>query len=226
MGERSSISHGTLDPKWLAAPVTILALALSSALGQTDTPLPIADSPATSETSTAASEQDLPPMQIPTIGMSRPLSVAEIRWCVSREIGLQAMQPILGTQSAIDYYNELAVEFNDHCGARHYRESDSKEAARLVDETRGETVAAAIDDIQQVNDRALTTRIQEMLEHLGYELEIDGVYGARMKEVIQNFQLKVGIPADGLMSPSLLGRLQIEHMRYATGRENARSPGR
>jgi peptidoglycan hydrolase-like protein with peptidoglycan-binding domain len=58
-----------------------------------------------------------------------------------------------------------------------------------------------------------------MLQLLGYKLEVDGVYGAHTRELIQNFQLAVGIPADGLMSQLLLGRLQVEYLRILDGRE-------
>jgi murein L,D-transpeptidase YcbB/YkuD len=172
-----------------------------------------------SDASAAVSEQELPPMQMPVTGTSRPLSVAELRWCMSQEIGLQAVQPVLGTRAAFDRQNELAKDFNRRCGARQYSREDSEEATRLVDGAREKIVAAAIEDIQQMNDSALTRRIQEMLELLGYKLEVDGVYGAHTKELIQNFQLKVGIPADGLMSQLLLGRLQIEYLRILNGRE-------
>jgi hypothetical protein len=204
----------TQYPKWLVVIEISIALALRSiASGQAVTPQPIIDSPATSDASAAVSEQELPPMQMPAIETGRPLSIAELRWCMSQEIGLQAIQPLLGTREAFDHQNELAKNFNRRCGARPYSRKDSEEATRLVDEAREEIVAAAIEDIQKLNDAALTRRIQEMLELLGYKLEIDGVYGPHTKELIRNFQLKVGIPADGLMSQLLLGRLRIEYMR-------------
>jgi hypothetical protein len=218
--ERNSPSQGTLSPEWLVGLIIVVALALpSSAAGQANTSQPIADSLANSDTSAAVSEQQLPPLQIPAIETGRPLSVAELRWCMSQEIGLQAIQPLLGTREAFDYQNELAKDFNRRCGARQYSREDSEEAVRFVDGAREEIVAAAIEDIQRLNDSALTRRIQEMLELLGYKLEVDGVYGAHTKELIQNFQLKVGIPADGLMSQLLLGRLQVEYLRILDGRE-------
>ena len=221
----SRISQGTLDPGWLVGPGTVIALALLSiALGQTDTPLPIVDSPATSQTSTAPSDQALSPPQMPTIGMTRPLSVDEIRWCLSQNVAFQTMQPLLGTLAAFDHYNELGEDFNLRCGARHYNEDRADEASRLVDRDREEIAAAAIEDIQRLNDPALTRRIQGILVLLGYEIETDGVYGTDTKKVIQSFQHRVGMPADGLISESLLDHLKVAHMRFLTGRGNSRSP--
>jgi peptidoglycan hydrolase-like protein with peptidoglycan-binding domain len=219
------VAAGTMDPEWLTGLTTLAAVALlSSALGQTDVSRPLVDPPATSETSTAMSEQELPPTRMPVIGMSRPLSVDEIRWCMSQEIRFHAMQPILGTQNAFDHYNDLAGEFNEHCGARQYSEDDSEAAAKLVDGTREEIVAAAIEEIQDFNDRALTRRIQEMLELLGFQIATDGVYGTQTREAIQSFQLTVGVPADGLVSQAVLDRLKVAHMRLVTGRQKERGP--
>ena len=186
----------------------------SSAYGQADRPQTVVDLPAMSESSTAVSEQALTPMQMPAFGDTHPLSVAELRWCMSQEIGLEAIQPILGTHAAIDHQNELAEDFNRRCGARQYSRDVREEAARSVDEAREEIAAAAIEDIQRLNDRALTRRIQGMFELLGYELEVDGVYRTQTKEMIRAFQLKVGMPADGLVSERLLGYMQIEYMRH------------
>jgi hypothetical protein len=218
--DRSNVYQGMPKPEWLLALVVVFGLALpSGASGQIDTRRPIVDRPGTPETITAVGEPQLPPMQIPAVELGRPLSVAELRWCMSQEIGLQAIQPLLGTREAFDYQNELAKDFNRRCGARSYSREDSEAAAKAVAGARQEIVAAAIEDIQQLNDSALTRRIQEMLELLGYKLEVDGVYGAHTRELIQNFQLKVGIPADGLMSQLLLGRLQVEYLRILDGRE-------
>ena len=218
--KRSMMSGFSARLHFSAALVVIVALALlSRAFGQGNTPLPVVDSPATSETDGAGSEPELPPMQMPEVGISLPLSVAEIRWCMSQEIGLQAMQPILGTVDAIDHYNELADDFNRHCSARQYSEADGWEAKRLVDGTREEIVADAIEEAHRLNDRVLTTRIQEMLGLMGYKLATDGVYTTQTKEAIQTFQWKVGMPADGLVSQRVLDRLQVAYMRSRTGRE-------
>lgn len=222
--EKWSIYQGTLDPGWLLGLATIVALAsLSRALSQTDIRLPIVNSPAASDTSTAASEKELPPLQMPTIDSSQPLSVDEIRWCMSQQVAFDAMQPVLGTQSAIDYYNELGDDFNLRCSGRQYSEGDGNEATRSVDRARDALGATAIEDIQRLNDQELTLRVQKILELLGYQVTVDGVYGEQTKKVIRGFQLRAGMPADGLVSQSLLDRLKVAHMRSLTGRGSARS---
>lgn len=171
--------------------------------------------------SSVIGQADTPQSQRPAIGVGGPLTVAEIRWCMSQEVGLEAIQPRLGTRDAIDRYNELAYEFNRRCN-RAYSRSDGAEAMRLIDSARGEIVGAAIDDIQRHNDSALTRNIQELLQLVGYEPgAIDGLYGTQTKAAIEAFQQKVGYPVDGLLSEKLLGRLQVENMRRLTGRETA-----
>ena len=191
---------------------TVIASALlSSGLAHADTPPPIIDFP---------SVQELPPTDTPALGAK--LSLAEVRWCMSQLVRLQTIEPRLATLRAIDHYNELARDRNRRCYGQEYSQSDREEATRYIDEARGEIVSAAIEDIQRLNDIALTRRIQEMLELLGYKLPaVDGVYGTQTKEAIRTFQSKVGLPADGLVSQRVLGRLHAAYIRYL-GRERAR----
>lgn len=212
--ETPSIARGTLERGWgmpeprcLIRLVAVFALPLPfGAFGQTDTPLPL--------------------IEIPAIEVDRPLSVAELRWCMSQEVWLQAIQPLLGSNDAIDRQNELAIDYNHRCGARHYSREVSEEATTYIEGAKDEIAAAAREDIQQLNNRALTRRIQEMLELLGYELTIDGNYSGQTESAIRSFQLRVDVPADGLISESLLGRLQVEYIRILEGRERSRNSSR
>lgn len=218
--ESLTVSQGAIGLERLGV-ATLFGLALlSGAVGNADTPLATNDSRGNGKTSAAVSGLDPPPMKRPAIGVSGPLSVAEIRWCMSQEIGLQAIEPRLGTRDAFDRYNELADEFNRRCNARPYGKSDGAEAMQFIDSARGDIVGAALEDIQRLNDGELTRQIQELLEMLEYEPgAIDGVYGTQTKAAIEAFQLKVGWPVDGLLSQELLGRLRVAHMRQVTGRE-------
>lgn len=52
----------------------------------------------------------------------------------------------------------------------------------------------------ELNDRGKTiTEVQKMLDKLGYNISIDGVYGHRTKSVIKSFQLNNGLSVDGVV---------------------------
>lgn len=130
-------------------------------------------------TGSPASTDEMQPTAKPAIRGNRPLSIAEIRWCMSQEIWLQAVQPRLATRDAIDRHNQRAGDYNRHCNSRKYRESDREEASRDIEAVRRLIVDAALEDIRRVNGgRALTRRTQDLLDLLAYDPGvIDGAYG-------------------------------------------------
>lgn len=184
--------------KWLTGLASIAALAsFPSAMHEADTRPSTVRSPST---------QELPQTVKPAIGKNRPFSVAEIRWCMSRHVQLQAIRPRLATRHAIDRYNELTADYSHRCNGYEYRASEREQARRDIDGARRQIAAAALEDIQRlVDEGALTTgRAQELLELLEYDPgAIDGIYGAKTKAAIEAFQREAGIPVDGLLSREL-----------------------
>lgn len=151
---------------------------------------------------------------------SRPLSVAEIRWCMIQEVWLQTIQSRLATRSAVDHYNDLAGDFNRHCTGRRYG-SNHGQARRDVESTRESIIGAALEDIQRLNGGEVFTRqTQDLLAFLGYNPGVsDGVYGARTKAAIEEFQREGGVLVDGLLGEELLEKLQVAYVRRLIGRE-------
>lgn len=49
--------------------------------------------------------------------------------------------------------------------------------------------------------------VQQMLNNLGYEVSIDGIYGYRTKETIKDFQRSNGLTADGIVGEKTLNLL-------------------
>ena len=52
----------------------------------------------------------------------------------------------------------------------------------------------------ELDDRGTkVTEVQKMLDKLGYDISIDGVYGHRTKSTIKSFQLNNGLNVDGIV---------------------------
>ena len=55
----------------------------------------------------------------------------------------------------------------------------------------------------EVNDKGnKVTEVQKMLEKLGYDISVDGVFGYRTKSVVKSFQLNNGLKVDGVVGDS------------------------
>jgi peptidoglycan hydrolase-like protein with peptidoglycan-binding domain len=48
-----------------------------------------------------------------------------------------------------------------------------------------------------VIEDAAVTEVQTMLKTLGYQLAVDGVFGANTKEAVVSFEMETGLPGDG-----------------------------
>jgi len=159
---------------------------------------------------------------MPAIGLNRLFAVPEIRWCMSQDIRLRTIKPRLGTRRAIDRYNELADDYNLRCKGLTYSRVDGEEATRTIDGARNLIAAAALEDIQRLNDEELTRQTQDLLEKLGYEPgAVDGLYGTQTKVAIETFQRAGRNDVDGLLSQDLLDRLRFTYTRRLMGRDKA-----
>jgi hypothetical protein len=152
----------------------------------------------------------LPPAVEPGTGEHDPLSVAELRWCLTEEVRLEAIRPRLETRPAADRYNQFAEDFNSLCGGRKSSNEERDEVTTDIAASRQSIVAAANEDAQRLNDAVPipTTRAQELLSMLGYDPgAVEGVYEPQTKAAIEAFQRRQGIPVDGLLSRELLDQL-------------------
>ena len=206
MLHRPGITSGLAAIVTIAAVVALAALAWLPGAPKHETPLS-ARIPATGS---PPAPEGLPPPVEPSVSENDLLSVAELRWCLTEAVRLETIQPRLATRPAADRYNDLAADFNHRCGGRSSSNEVRDEVAPDVAASRESIVAAAIEDVQRLNDAVplSTDRAQELLSTLGYEPGVvNGVYGAQTKEAISAFQRRNGIPADGLLSRELFDQL-------------------
>lgn len=193
--------------KWLTglgAIVAIVAIAvLAWSPGSPKNEAPVS-------TRVASASAGLPPAVEPNRRENGPLSLAELRWCITEELRLNAIRPRLATRPAADRYNQLAEVFNGRCGGRSASNEERDAVTSAVDATRESIVAAAIEDAEALNSTVPlpTDEAQELLSMLGYDPGIvNGVYGAQTKAAIEAFQRQQGRPVDGLQSRELLDQL-------------------
>jgi len=136
-------------------------------------------------------------------------------------VRLDTIRPRLATRPAADSYNELAAAFNSRCGGRSSSNDAQDQVAVEIDASRESIVAAAIEDVQRLNDAVplSANQAQDLLSTLGYDPGVaNGVYGAQTKAAIESFQRQNRIPADGLLSREL-----FDQMARALARSRVRS---
>ncbi len=50
--------------------------------------------------------------------------------------------------------------------------------------------------------------LQDVLNRLGYNITVDGIFGAQTYAVVRDFQMKKGLVVDGIVGPGTLAALQ------------------
>lgn len=76
----------------------------------------------------------------------------------------------------------------------------------------------------QVGDRGSDVqRVQQMLAALGFEIDIDGIFGSETEGVVRRFETEAGIGVDGIVGPDTLRALEQEVERSATGTRKKRT---
>jgi hypothetical protein len=141
---------------------------------------------------------------------ARILTPRLLRWCMTEEARLEAVEVHLATRPAVDRYNLLAANLNRRCGRRNSSDEERDAVTTNIAAFRQSIVAGAIEEIQRLNDTVpvSTSRIQELLSRLGYDPGVvDGVYRTQTREAIESFQRQNRIPVDGLLSQDLLDKL-------------------
>ena len=74
-------------------------------------------------------------------------------------------------------------------------------------ESGGDSVTAAPGD-EVALDPALITKVQKKLTELGYEPgPVDGLVGPKTRSAVRRYQVVVGMPVDGRITPTLVARL-------------------
>ena len=204
--------------RWISGLAAIAALAwFLSSMTDVDAPR---RSPVSAEIDPPV--EDLPATVRPSATENASLSAAELRWCMTEGVRLEAMEPHLATRPGIDRYNRLADDFNRRCGGRGNPDEEARNGVVSdIAASRDSIVAAALEEIRQVNETVPLTaiRAQELLSTLGYDPGVsDGAYGAKTRAAIEAFQRDKGLQVDGLLSARLLDEMALALTRGRTGR--------
>jgi len=210
--------------RWLTGIAAIAAIAAVLAIVALAW-LPGAPEEAKPPSTPISSASEGPPPAVEPGKENGPLSVAELRWCMTEQIRLEAIRPRLETRPAADRYNELGEDFNSRCAGRNSSDGARDEVISEIAASREAIEAAAIEDVRQLNDAVplSANEAQELLSMLGYDPgAVDGEYRAQTKAAIEAFQRRNGIPVDGLLSRELLDQLGSALARYRIRSERCR----
>lgn len=165
----------------------------------------------------------------PSIGRNNVLSTAQIRHCLAEKIRLDAAESVINNYVAsdVDRFNAYVNEYNSRCGEFRYRQGALESAQRDVEPyrsqlqaegrsrfvrspsaaTRSQTPARTPQPVRPSPD-ATVQAIQQRLNELGYDAgPTDGLLGGRTVAAIRSFQQSIGMVPDGVISSSLLSRL-------------------
>ena len=175
------------------------------------------------------------------VGDQNVLLVAQIRWCIREEIGIEVLRPLPMSHVQIKKFSDVVTHYNSRCGSYRYRQGTLRRAQREVERVRTQIVSSVQPPRQASvspseggldwSGLAPTTRpfpqwsrltldVQNALTALGYEPgPADGLYGAKTKSAIESFQRDTGTTAtDGRVTQTLLQRLsQEEASRQSRG---------
>ena len=83
-----------------------------------------------------------PEESMPPVGQDRVLSLAQIRYCLAEEIRMHGAESNLraNSQSDIDRFNAMVVDYNSRCGQFRYQPGSLEAAKRDVDQYRAQLI--------------------------------------------------------------------------------------
>lgn len=165
----------------------------------------------------------------PSIGRNNVLSTAQIRYCLAEKIRLDAAESVINNyvDTDVDRFNAYVNDYNGRCGEFRYRQGALESAQRDVEPyrsqlqaegrsrfvrspsaaTRSQTPTQTPQPVRPSPD-ATVQAIQQRLNELGYDAgPADGLLGGRTVAAIRSFQQSIGMVPDGVVSSSLLSRL-------------------
>lgn len=161
----------------------------------------------------------------PPVGRNHILSYAQIRYCLSEKIRLDAMESLINNYSdtEVDRFNWCVNDYNSRCGEFRYRQgslqsvhkkveaerwSIENEGRQRVAAWRGTSKQSRVKGKYPPKPDKLVLGIQKRLTELGYKPgPADGLLGRKTAEAIKAFQRNKRIFVDGKTSKELLIKL-------------------
>lgn len=158
----------------------------------------------------------------PPVGRSNVLSVRQICYCLAEDIRLDAARGVVNTyiESDVRTFNAMVADYNSRC-AEYRHKQGSLEAARstvegyriwLQSEGESRFQRGRVADPGQVSPAGSSPEpdpivqvVRRLLSERGYDAgKADGLAGPKTRWAIAAFQRDQGVPADGVVSSSLL----------------------
>lgn len=189
------------------------------------------NTPVRVETPTVANSlpdaRSLPAMTKPPVGTDHLHSIAEIRWCLAEDIRIEAIRPTANSSSDIDRFNRIVGNYNGRCSSFRYRDGALERATREIEAVRLQIVESAIQpgaSREQRQPDPLIRSIQQELVVLGYSPgPADGLFGAKTRDAIKEYQREHGHLVTGSANAALMDQIRITKKSIASFAETSES---
>ena len=156
---------------------------------------------------------------MPQPSTSRILGKEEIQWCLREQVILDTYNAELNTynsgKEAINRFNALVDRFNSRCSSYKYRSGVLSRAKIAFDTIKNKIKNKALKDFNVVITANAISKddifdVQNALKRIGYDVGVaDGIMGKRTRSAIKEYQHDSNAYVDGVITLSLLEKLQI-----------------
>jgi peptidoglycan hydrolase-like protein with peptidoglycan-binding domain len=190
----------------------------------------VAPGPAQPQAPSRPSEEE------PPVGTNHVLGPSQIRYCLAEDIRLEAAKGALNNyvESDVDRFNAMVAGYNNRCGQFRYRRGSLESAKAEIEgvrtliqsEGRSRFSRSPSSETRQLPSRDIRPRpdpevlaVQKRLNDLGYDAGVpDGLTGGKTRTAILDYQRDKNVPADGVVTGSLLEHLKGETSRHVHSR--------
>jgi hypothetical protein len=146
------------------------------------------------------------------------MNMSELSWLLRERIELDVMEEIATGSSAVDTYNDRVRDYNRLAAAIQYKDSDMKEAERLVESMKldivreAESRAMELSLPSSVKGDPVSTAVwyvQKYLKLFGYYPgEANGVENEGTVSALKMYQIKKDVPVTGTIDEQSVSDLR------------------
>ena len=87
--------------------------------------------------------------QLPPVGPDRVLDAAQIRYCLSEDIRLDAARDVVSADADVDRFNSMINDYNSRCASYRYRRQVFESVQREVQSNRTSLQAEGVARFQR-----------------------------------------------------------------------------
>ncbi len=168
-----------------------------------------------------------PSEEKPPVGAGNVFGWAQIRYCLSENIRIEAMRKLIANTSEreVNSFNSFVSDYNSRCKSFRYRRGTLNSVREEVEARRGSLAFQGKQRIAKWRQHSIGTKtgrtrsslvraVQERLTQLGYHPgPADGLIGRRTRSAIKAFQSTAGLRVNGKISNELLQKLEQSYPR-------------